>query len=647
MADEDPRSPEPVPLPAAPQDSLRLGQTLGSFRIVRKIGEGGMGTVYAAVHVQIGYRAAIKVLHPEYARHPEVVRRFLNEARAVNIVQDPGVVKIFEFGNLPDKTAYIIMEYLDGEVLSRRLHRAGGKLPAPEVLRLARQIASALAAAHSRKVIHRDLKPANIMLMPDPAAEGRERAKLLDFGLAKVAEGYRDSAPKHPTRTGVVLGTAMYMSPEQCRGARDVDGKADVYSLGIVLFEMLCGRPPFLAESEGELVTMQLRDPPPLLRSLEPSVPEEVAALVHRMLAKEPADRPDMQAVCTEIERLIGAAAPSGSLATQPQSTLKVPPQEPPSLYTRWRSFGLGLLAVLVSGLVLWLALRADHQQVLRARGTWTRQPPVTERHLRAVWTLPPDVAWAVGDHGVILRYAGGGWSPVPSEPTLGLRAVWGSSPSDVWIAGNAGAILHWSSMAWRKQPEVTTAGLRGIWGSGPRDVWAVGEQGTTLHFDGERWATVPSGVDDELRAVFCLPEAQGPSRAVWAVGDYGVILRWDGTAWTRMESGTKSRLAKVWGLAADHLWAAGNDGTILHYNGREWRRQPSGVSGELSAIYGHGPRSVWVAGNDGVILHFDGTAWLRAPSGTQKWLYGLWAGPGQDELWAVGKDGVILRYHP
>jgi serine/threonine-protein kinase len=300
-------------------------QVLGNYRIVRKLGEGGMGSVYEAVHMQIGRRAAIKVLHPQYAKNEQMASRFVNEARAANIVQHPGIVGIFEIGQLPDKTAYIIMEYLEGEPLSHRRRRMGGKLGA-DALRIGRQIASALAAAHERGIVHRDLKPDNVMLVPDAESLGGERAKLLDFGIAKMAEG--DGGSHMKTRTGVLMGTPIYMSPEQCRGAGSVDAKTDVYALGIILYELLGGKPPFNSPGLGEMLALHMLTPPQPLRELEPAVPEELAALVHGMLAKAPEQRPTMVQVVQALEQL-GAPPASPSLAPINQSGVLALPRTP------------------------------------------------------------------------------------------------------------------------------------------------------------------------------------------------------------------------------------------------------------------------------------------------------------------------------
>src|SRR5690348_7434221 len=184
------------------------GSQIGAYRVLHQIGEGGMGSVWLAEHAMLGRRAAIKVLRPEYSHREEIVTRFFNEARAATSIGDPGIVQIFDFGQHTDGSAYIVMELLDGEPLDKRLERVG-TLGLPDALRLMRQVASTLGAAHARGIVHRDLKPENIFIVRDPEVTSGERAKVLDFGIAKL--GGDQSGVK--TQTAALMGTPVYMSP--------------------------------------------------------------------------------------------------------------------------------------------------------------------------------------------------------------------------------------------------------------------------------------------------------------------------------------------------------------------------------------------------------------------------------------------------
>ena len=257
---------------------------IGSYHILRKLGEGGMGTVYLGEHALLGRKAAIKVLHPHLSLQPEIVQRFFNEARAASAIADPGIVQIFDFGHAENGAAYLVMELFDGESLDKRLERLG-RLPWPDALRICRQLATSLAAAHAHGIVHRDLKPDNVFLVRDAEVLGGERAKILDFGIAKLVD---ERAGGVKTRAGMVMGTPPYMSPEQCRGAGEVDHRSDIYSLGCVLFHLLTGRPPFDREGFGELYAAHLTEAPPRPSQLVPELPPEVDAVVLRCLAKAP-----------------------------------------------------------------------------------------------------------------------------------------------------------------------------------------------------------------------------------------------------------------------------------------------------------------------------------------------------------------------
>ncbi len=273
---------------------------LGNYHIGRRLGGGGMGDVFEATHTLIGRRAAIKVLHPHLSENPLFVSRFLNEARSVNLVRHPGLVEIYEFGTLPDGTAYIVMEYLEGEILSDRYRRVGANFGAAE-LRALRLTALALAAAHEKGIVHRDLKPDNVMVVKDPERPGEERVKVLDFGIAKMAEP--PAAGQVKTETGMAMGTVHYMSPEQCQ-ALPLDDKSDVYSLGVMLYQLVAGKRPFESDLASEVMVLHVRVPPRPVRELNPTVSDELAALLERMMAKDRTARPAMAEAAVELLRL-------------------------------------------------------------------------------------------------------------------------------------------------------------------------------------------------------------------------------------------------------------------------------------------------------------------------------------------------------
>ncbi|HRI49377.1 MAG TPA: serine/threonine-protein kinase [Pseudomonadota bacterium] len=277
-------------------------ERIGPYRFIRMLGKGGMGTVFEAVHEAIERRVAIKILHPEMAANPEHAARFLNEARAANRIDHPGIVEIHDFDSLPDGTTFLVMEFLAGETLHKRFHRQGKQLGLGEVLWVGREVASAISAAHSKGIIHRDLKPDNIMVVSDPDCARGERLKLLDFGIAKVAA--LSGKSEAVTQVGTVMGTLFYISPEQLRNTAQVDDRADVYSLGAMLYHLLAGHPPFQVNSDIELVAKHLLEAPRPLREVAPGAPEPLCTLIDTMLAKEPQARPAMAEVAQRFAEL-------------------------------------------------------------------------------------------------------------------------------------------------------------------------------------------------------------------------------------------------------------------------------------------------------------------------------------------------------
>lgn len=256
---------------------------VGSYRIIQWLAKGGMGEVYLARHEIMDRSVVVKVLHPDLSQNKDQVTRFFNEARAAASIQHPAIVDIFDVG-YADGRAYIVMEYLLGETLAARLERERFELE--HALAVIRQLVGALRAAHERGIVHRDLKPENIYMVPDPDVPGGERVKVIDFGVAKLAQEHTPSM----TARGSIFGTPAYMAPEQCTDSAAVDHRADLYALGCILYELLCGTPPF-GRGGLELLAAHLRDEPPPLRSHDPSIPDDIEEITLRLLAKKPDER--------------------------------------------------------------------------------------------------------------------------------------------------------------------------------------------------------------------------------------------------------------------------------------------------------------------------------------------------------------------
>jgi serine/threonine-protein kinase len=284
----------------------------GKYRLTRLLGDGGMGSVYEAQHTVLGTRVAIKVLHPELARRTGLVERFLQEARVAAQIRSPHVVQVTDVDRTPDGHAYIVMELLEGEPLSSVLDRQR-KLPVPQASEYTLQILEALDSAHALGVIHRDLKPENVFVT---FAGGKPVLKLIDFGIAKARR--TDPQQKNLTVAGVVMGTAEYMAPEQARSAGEVDARADIYAVGVMLYEMIAGSRP-VSGDDARIIALKVErgEIIPIVQAA-PDVPRELAGLVHRAMAP----RPELRfATATEmrlaLERAANARRPTGAMAAQ------------------------------------------------------------------------------------------------------------------------------------------------------------------------------------------------------------------------------------------------------------------------------------------------------------------------------------------
>lgn len=341
-----------------------LGLTIADrYTIVGRLGAGGMGTVYRAEQAPMNREVALKVLRKDLGRDPETVARFHREAHTLSQLKHPNTVTIFDFGQTEDGLLYLAMELLEGEMLSSRLKRVG-PMDVPQAIRIACGVLRSLAEAHSRGIIHRDLKPDNIFLA---RVHGRpdedEIVKVVDFGIAKIRDGERRLEPLQ-TQEGTVFGTPRYMSPEQAQG-KSLDGRSDLYAVGVLLFHMLTGRPPFTDDDAVVVMAHHIKTVPPPVRQVAPGrpIPESLERLVQRALEKDPVHRPQSaEEFLVALERTMdeARALSAAALASPPQERPTVRPGKSPTIR---RVVWLGAAALALFSLALGLA----------ALGPWDR----------------------------------------------------------------------------------------------------------------------------------------------------------------------------------------------------------------------------------------------------------------------------------
>ncbi|MBK6812373.1 MAG: protein kinase [Sandaracinaceae bacterium] len=292
----------------------RIGMVLQDrYRIVRVLGEGGMGTVYEGEHIVIKRRVAIKALHAQFAQNPEIVARFHREALAATSVGHANIVEVTDMGQFPDGSVFMVLEFLEGRDWSDDIEKQGPQ-PAAKTIRILSQVCDALDAAHAKGIVHRDLKPENIFLIT--RGDNADFAKVVDFGISK----FHDSTDKSMTKTGTAMGTPYYMAPEQAQGKKDVGKSADIYSLGVILFQALTGQFPFDDESYPMLVLKICTEPAPELGLYRPDLPRELSDIVGRCLRKDPNQR---FASCGDLK---AALAPYRNLEDDPSVSADAPP---------------------------------------------------------------------------------------------------------------------------------------------------------------------------------------------------------------------------------------------------------------------------------------------------------------------------------
>lgn len=303
-----------------------VGETLaGKYRVEERLSVGGMGTVYRGTHILMDKKVAIKVLRPSLAADEKIVARFSREARAASKISHPHALSVTDFGEDEGGVVFLIMEFLNGRTL-KEVIRQEGPLPLTRVVEIMRQVGSALTAAHAEGVVHRDLKSDNIMLLN---TTGADYAKVLDFGIAKIQESDGEVDPGL-TSPDLIIGTPQYMSPEQCSQSEKIDSRSDIYSLGVILFEMLVGHVPFVGDSPTVVMLKHLQEQPPSVLNERKDLPAGVETVIAKALAKRREDR--YQTAAALVEDLViaeGTGLVQPELGDRNANRIVVPTQEP------------------------------------------------------------------------------------------------------------------------------------------------------------------------------------------------------------------------------------------------------------------------------------------------------------------------------
>ena len=618
--------------PRSPLEELLVGTVLDQrYRIIKKIAEGGMGAVFEAEQIALGRRVAIKTLHAHLAKDEEMVGRFRREAMATTKIGHPNIVEVVDLGELSGGVLYLVLEFLEGRDLSRVL-KAEGPLPIGRAVRILRQVVDGIGAAHQHGIVHRDLKPENVFLV-----EGRSQldfVKVVDFGVSKIKDV---SGVDSKTRTGTALGTPYYMAPEQAQGLKTVDHRADIYAIGVMLFRMLTGYYPFDDESYPMLVIKICTEPPPPARTWRSDLPEGLCRLLDRMLAKDPAARPqDCAALGAEL-------LPYAQLDAPPALTgAPAPLLSKPRLLTTDRHEA---------------AMSATVQD--RRQDPGAKKRPITDdiedadadaAQARLTPRAPSMLPWVVGLMGVvtlgIVGYAiygaadpvvdpeseievvplpeaapamsrplgrgdptGGGWAwrnPVPrGMPTWFAASVGG--PGLVAFAGENGVAARFVNDAalvvWRTG---VTEPLYGISWTGPDQALTVGARGTLVRLTMSGPVPLSSGTESTLRAVATLSATEA-----LAVGDGGVVLRIVGDRVTSLDVGTTAGMTTIHVRRSD-VFVGGEGGEILRFTDVRTGRfvREATASANLRAIGGCERGELYAAGERGFLARRRRGAW-------------------------------------
>ena len=641
----------------------RVGSVLaGRYRVDTLLGEGGFGAVYAGVDLESGREVALKCLHAHLGTDANVVARFRREARAASAIGHPGIVQVYDFCAIPDGGHTIVMERLNGEDLGELLARRG-PLGVGEICRILIDVCDALAAAHEAGIVHRDLKPDNLFLPRDPQAAGA-RVKLLDFGISKFLPSAEGAGATLMTKTGAALGTPYFMSPEQAQGKKTVGARSDLYALGVILFRALSDQHPFEDDSYPLLIVKICTEDAPSLRQFRMDVPARLDALLQRLLAKDPEDRPadcrEVQAALTEFadHDVAPVTTPTEATRDRVPAALRSRPggmaaapaiehgddelsDEHARVLAGGRSRLRWLFALVAAALCigagalvfsfLGSSTRRAREEVPLPEPTAPQRAPLSaptptalgwryEHPLpramptwSAVAVAGPGRAAMVGRAGAVARVGEGRiqrWESGTSEDLFSLAWM----GEDTLYVGGAGGSLQ------RLRPDgaesVSTpllGSIRDLLATSATELVGVGDSGTMFRVRAGALEMVPTGREETLFGVASFGDA------LFAVGQRGLILRIEGDDVSVERRARHTTLRAVGGCPHAPLYAVGDEGALLRRNRRgRWRSVPGAPRASLTDVSCHAASggAVVVTTDEGDALLVSGDRFVTLDGG-------------------------------
>lgn len=638
-------------------NNIQAGQMIGPYRIIEQIGQGGMATVYKAYHAAVDRYVAIKVLPRHFALDAQFTGRFKQEAKFIANLEHPHILPIYDYGE-SDGLTYLVMRYLDAGTLRDRI--AAGRLSLAEIDNFFSQIADALDYAHTKGVVHRDLKPANVLI------DSRGSAFLTDFGIAKIIEG-----TSHFTNTGAVIGTPVYMSPEQGQGLK-LDQRSDIYSLGIVLYEMVTGRVPYNAETPFAIIFKHLYDPLPLPSTIRPDIADPIERVILKALAKNPADRfPSAKAFHESWKKALAGLDTMGQMAASPPNptilspaastvVAPIPPapsttpqtkQTVPGRNTPLKWLIGGALTLIGLFLVIALALIGLSQISGRLQDSLqngdSQEPGVEDLGE----PINPPVPFTQPNHS---------WTSYTNPNIIRALAI----HDDQLITGGFGTIAFWNRQDgtlidhFNLNDGLPNDEIQDLWVDPDGTIWAATARGLGYYDPAsQQWATLTDGLPSESIAAVIRRQNGQLLIGTFYAGDNEGLSFYDGENWVffpdfpstgSVEDNPEMLSATVTALAEDqegNLWAGTFNG-LGFFNGEAWERfsVDDGLpSNEIISLGIDQDNRVLIGTADGAAI-YDGGEFVTIPNSEGNFITGILQ--SQDGVyWVTGEDPGLIRF--